>query len=772
MLKKSQKSLLSSSIYSLVLVLFVVTASAARSSNENSHARRSLDRKRQPGLAGFVDGNLVQRDDGSLIDELGSLLGIDTTSLLGPTSIVPSSTSSSVTSSARSDSTSSSSSSSISSSSSASSSVTSSSSPSSTSSGDILDTLTSIILGNPPSTSDTSSSTTASDTIGTTTGTDTNPGTPTQTDVTTSTTPVTTPPPTESATSTTSSDGGILSSILSGLSSVVDPPTTVETTTESTSPTSEPTTSDSTITDPPSSSATPTSSDGGILSTLITDLSSVLDPPSSSATPTSSDGGILSSILDPTSSSATPTSSDGGILSTVITDISSVLNPPTSSSAFSSTITNPPSSSISDSASSSLPITDPPASSSSSGSSSSFSDSSIPSGSSGPSSNSSAPSSTVSPSISFPSGNVSISATTTSSSVNTSSTTSQPPISVESDLSFVLTQSQLAFSSVPTTTRTQSLSDPDQATTTLSSTTPAASATFTEAPLPPDLPSRIYPSDPVASGTNVTGYTTFVMLFDQLLSWPFVVDDPYSSSQIFALMPAIINTALGLTEGRQQQTSYLQAYKRMDYHGPQDASSLGTQYWGKLPTEEIANLAAMVQAPKSPFYNAVNNQVARQLAEHVDKGFSVVAQPNSNGGDGGKTSEGSESGNTSSDRTRQDAIIGVVSALGGIAILVLAFLVYRWYQRRKEQQHRRLSDPPGSRPMGRDFDQDSVGGQRRRSFYFAEDSLRGFQDAQQSDQVDAFGYHASQSAPGMSQRRNIVPGAISQPILRESSMNW
>jgi len=106
--------------------------------------------------------------------------------------------------------------------------------------------------------------------------------------------------------------------------------------------------------------------------------------------------------------------------------------------------------------------------------------------------------------------------------------------------------------------------------------------------------------------------------------------------------------------------------------------------------------------------------------------------------------------------------------------LVLAFLVYRSIKRKREMAHRRLSDPAaggeivGARPEGREFDQDSVGGARRRSFYYAEDSLRGFQGAGQEDVQ----YDSRANVPGMSQRRNIVPAAISAPILRESSMNW
>ena len=63
-------------------------------------------------------------------------------------------------------------------------------------------------------------------------------------------------------------------------------------------------------------------------------------------------------------------------------------------------------------------------------------------------------------------------------------------------------------------------------------------------------------------------------------------------------------------------------------------------------------------------------------------------------------------------------------------MITLSYLIYRAVQKRREIAHRRLSNPPtnsvGGAPPNRNFDQDSVCGQRRRNFYFAEDSLRGF----------------------------------------------
>ncbi|KAF8959121.1 hypothetical protein BDZ97DRAFT_1705395 [Flammula alnicola] len=206
---------------------------------------------------------------------------------------------------------------------------------------------------------------------------------------------------------------------------------------------------------------------------------------------------------------------------------------------------------------------------------------------------------------------------------------------------------------------------------------------------------------------------------------------------------------------------------------------------GYIPSDLVDTLAAEIKAKQSKFYTGVGAGVAQDLADRVNSGFSLLSVGDTGtgtGSGGGSGASNSITGATSSggnSHSRQDAIIGVVSALGAIALLVLVFLVYRSMKRRRQLAHHRLSDPPvmggggvveGARPEGREFDQDSVGGARRRSFYFAEDSLRGYQGERQEDvQFDAA---RTGTGPAMSQRRNVVPAAISAPILRESSMNW
>lgn len=197
------------------------------------------------------------------------------------------------------------------------------------------------------------------------------------------------------------------------------------------------------------------------------------------------------------------------------------------------------------------------------------------------------------------------------------------------------------------------------------------------------------------------------------------------------------------------KTLYLQTYLPADYTGPADVDKLGTTYLAYIRTDQVEELASLVKVKTSSFYTGVSEPVARALAEQVVPSFDLlsVADPTKQNG-GSDASTASSSGGAS--KTREDAIIGVVSALGGIALLVLLFLLYRAYKRRQQiASNKRNSDPDpnayiGERTPGRDFDQDSVGGQRRRSFYFAEDSLR--QDGGGSD--SAAGAQSAQSAAG------------------------
>ncbi|KAK0464767.1 uncharacterized protein EV420DRAFT_1263688, partial [Desarmillaria tabescens] len=373
--------------------------------------------------------------------------------------------------------------------------------------------------------------------------------------------------------------------------------------------------------------------------------------------------------------------------------------------------------------------------------------------------------------ITFPSGTSTPETATITSSVFSVSVTTTTEYQVPSDLSFVLTASSLQIDSQPTTTSSQSFSDPDQVTTSISDIQSTPATTFTAASLPTNLPSRIFPKNGMTGDEDLTGYTFISIAFSTAtLGWVYVTQNSLTSSQILAYTPAILVNALGLTSD-QVMSWCLQVNIPSGYENASDAALLQTMWTGYIPSDEVDTLASLLRVSSSLIYTDDSDPVAHELASQIQSAVSLfsVSDPNSSGS---TDSSSAASGSTSTDTTRQDAIIGVVSALGAIAVLVLLFLVYRTVQRRRELAHRRLSDPPdtaGIRPAGRDFDQDTVGGQRRRSFFYAEDSLRGFQGERPvEDSYDA----RTTSPSAMTQRRAVMPSAISAPILRESSMNW
>ncbi|KAJ7175365.1 hypothetical protein C8R46DRAFT_891283, partial [Mycena filopes] len=361
---------------------------------------------------------------------------------------------------------------------------------------------------------------------------------------------------------------------------------------------------------------------------------------------------------------------------------------------------------------------------------------------------------------------------TGASSFSASASTTTAVQSVPSDLTFILTESSLALASM-SRPASLSLSDPDAPTTTISLTASATAALQTAA-LPNGLPSRIYlPTGPIENPGS--DYSYISLLFDNYLDWNFVCTNPVSSTQVFAMMPLILSNALG-TSGDDIKTFALEVRIPDGYTGPQDVDMLQTLYLAYIPSSLVDALQLQLKAKNSAFYTGTDNPVAAELAQHIISAFALdsVAPDSGSGSSGGSGSaKDSATGATSESKTRQDAIIGVVTALGVIALLVLVFLAFRAFRRRAELAHHRLSDPPeihGARPDNRDFDQDSVGGQRRRSFYFAEDSLRGFQ----GERVDEgqFDSRTAGQSPNMMQRRNVMPAAISAPILQQSSMNW
>ena len=111
----------------------------------------------------------------------------------------------------------------------------------------------------------------------------------------------------------------------------------------------------------------------------------------------------------------------------------------------------------------------------------------------------------------------------------------------------------------------------------------------------------------------------------------------------------------------------LTVYEPTDYQGPADIQMLGTIYQAYIPEVDVSPLASLISDRQSVFYTGQSNTMATELAACVDPTFQLNAISGPAAG-GTSTSQTSSSGS----HVRQDAIIGVVSSLGAIAIIIVA----------------------------------------------------------------------------------------------------
>lgn len=385
------------------------------------------------------------------------------------------------------------------------------------------------------------------------------------------------------------------------------------------------------------------------------------------------------------------------------------------------------------------------------------------------------------PVISFPSYTTSLNDQTTSVQ-STSTGPSAPEFTQNSQFSYV-TITSLLGTSIPSSSIPPTLTNPDAATTTLSLPDPSNSAAgpVSSALLPSDIPARIYPPVPLDTSTLPNDDVLCSLLFDAFLSWGFVFKNTQSQGQIFGWTPIIVARALNISV-TQVPSFALQVFVPADYQGPSDANLLRTEYLFYIQASLVDVLANQIKAQSSDFYSI--EEPYKELANQVDASFALTSvDPNNVPG---TATGGASRGNNS----RTATIIGVVSALGGLALIILGILIFNGVKSSRQLRHQRLSDPnlpndPYPDRTGREFDQDSVGGARRRSFYFAEDSLRGQpQTTEQSTvpiaqaqtqyvvQAEPQIQYSSRSSPENIRRAPVVPGTISAPILTQSSLNW
>jgi len=302
----------------------------------------------------------------------------------------------------------------------------------------------------------------------------------------------------------------------------------------------------------------------------------------------------------------------------------------------------------------------------------------------------------------------------------------------------------------------------------------------------------IQPNPPLdTSANNLQGYTLVTLLYEPELNYAFVLNSSQTQGQIWEFSPVAMSNALGISTD-QVKILYLKPYAPVTAN-PNDLSSILTLNLMYIPSQYVETLAGLLQSTSSKYYTA-SSGVAGQLANFTTPAFPVLytTDPNVASTDGGPANNDAASSITAASARRKDAIIGVCSAIGGIAVLVLAWWLIKTYQRKRESQHHRLSaasnDPLGYGRGGfvgygatedgmreRREAPPSVGpdGVRRNSFYFAEDSLRGYVDPQRDAQENVgLAGPSGSGQQGQAAKRQVGGARISPPILRDNTLNW
>ncbi|KZP26254.1 hypothetical protein FIBSPDRAFT_854879 [Athelia psychrophila] len=86
--------------------------------------------------------------------------------------------------------------------------------------------------------------------------------------------------------------------------------------------------------------------------------------------------------------------------------------------------------------------------------------------------------------------------------------------------------------------------------------------------------------------------------------------------------------------------------------------------------------------------------IDKALADHVDSSFAINSvTPDAGSGSSGGSGSSASAPESAASKTRQDATIGAVNALGAIALAILTLLIYPGCKRRQEIAHHRLGDP-------------------------------------------------------------------------------
>ncbi|EJD50554.1 hypothetical protein AURDEDRAFT_112178 [Auricularia subglabra TFB-10046 SS5] len=383
----------------------------------------------------------------------------------------------------------------------------------------------------------------------------------------------------------------------------------------------------------------------------------------------------------------------------------------------------------------------------------------------------------------FPGDNSTDTSATFTSSSTISTPTDLPTVTIPI---FVTQTSELLIETdLPTTATIQpSNTDPDA----VETSTPIAQSSSpqpTKQTLPNNLPSYIMAA--TAPQSQPSGYTLVTLMLSQRLNWDWVASNSQTALQIITFAPLTVVNALRI---QQENVIMLALEAFIPENWNRDPKSLLTLVEMYIPDTHVDELAQQLRARNSAFYTQQANQVEHMLVAEVDPSYPLTA------GGGGAASGGNSplnplvNGDESNgkDDARKRAIIGVCAAIGGAVALALAWWFYKYMQRSREMRHRRLSQNSDTNLGAAAMAGGAYGATgmmeergRRDSFFFAADSLRGYEDGGMAGGMaaaryedDTYDHRAGVPAGGARspQQGPIVPSHISAPILRENTLNW
>jgi hypothetical protein len=240
-----------------------------------------------------------------------------------------------------------------------------------------------------------------------------------------------------------------------------------------------------------------------------------------------------------------------------------------------------------------------------------------------------------------------------------------------------------------------------------SSSALASGQTQTSAPtgISSSLPKVITNPDGAGPAPNDTTEIQIGFLFP--LNYPFVVNNPLSSAQIFKYLPIGLATGLGLDVSQVTMNSLL------PLDTTQEMGFITTLALAYIPTNMVSTLTLDIHVPNAPIYTSSDSSV-NTLMSYINP--SIPLTPGSTLDNGsGATATGSSSSPSSSSASGQSGQSGVfntsdqsqtssvsgatagiaMAAIGGSAVYGVAmFLIARRYKKRK-QAHRRSSSLTG-----------------------------------------------------------------------------